>query len=73
MKISLPDSITTWVIQGVAMSPTEGMCVAQPSNMTATKQLFIRLDLPYSVIKGEQVEVKATVFNMAVEDRLVSI
>ncbi|XP_064619848.1 complement C3-like [Lineus longissimus] len=59
----LPDSITTWVISGVSVSESAGMCVAKPINVTAKKEFFVHADLPYAAVRGEQLEVKATVYN----------
>jgi hypothetical protein len=59
----LPDSITTWVISGVSVSQDAGMCVAKPINVTAKKEFFVHADLPYAAVRGEQLEVKATVYN----------
>jgi hypothetical protein len=69
--ITLKDSITTWVLQGVGMSKTQGMCIAEPFNITAFKTFFIQLDLPKSAVKGEQTVVKATIFNYGNRDQPV--
>ncbi|XP_064641564.1 complement C3-like [Lineus longissimus] len=60
----LPDSITTWVISGVSVSPDQGMCVAVPTNITSRKKFFVHVDLPYAAVRTEQLEVKATVYNL---------
>ncbi|KAF8771863.1 A.superbus venom factor 1 like protein [Argiope bruennichi] len=61
--VSLPHSITTWVIQAVSVSPMHGICVAEPQKIVSFKKVFVQLNLPYSVVKNEQVEIPATVFN----------
>ena len=61
--LSIPHSITTWVVQGVGVSGTAGMCVAAPHQITVFRDFFVQLSLPYSVIRGEQIEVQATVYN----------
>ncbi|XP_075690703.1 complement C5 [Rhinoderma darwinii] len=60
--LTLPDSLTTWEIQGISMSD-KGLCVADPVQITVFKDLFIDVQLPYSVIRGEQVEIQVTVYN----------
>ncbi|XP_077140967.1 complement C5-like isoform X2 [Ranitomeya variabilis] len=60
--LTLPDSLTTWEIQGIGMSD-QGLCVADPAQITVSKDLFIDVQLPYSVIRGEQVEIQVTVYN----------
>ncbi|XP_072104650.1 complement C3-like [Mobula birostris] len=59
----LKDSITTWEIQAVSVSPTKGVCIAQPYELTVMKDFFIDLRLPYSAVRNEQVEVRAVLYN----------
>ncbi|XP_051898249.1 complement C3-like [Pristis pectinata] len=57
------DSITTWEIQAVSVSLTEGVCIAEPYELTVMKQFFIDLRLPYSAVRNEQVEIRAILYN----------
>ncbi|XP_078387506.1 complement C3-like [Cetorhinus maximus] len=59
----LKDSITTWEIQAVSVSSEKGICVAQPYELTVQKDFFIDLRLPYSVVRNEQVEIRAILYN----------
>ncbi|KAK3801074.1 hypothetical protein RRG08_027278 [Elysia crispata] len=59
----LPDSITTWSVQAVGMSQGAGLCVAPPLQVTAFRNFFVQVDLPYSVVRLEQVEARATIYN----------
>ncbi|GFR85504.1 complement component C3 [Elysia marginata] len=59
----LPDSITTWTVQAVGVSLGAGLCVAPPLQVTAFRNFFVQLDLPYSVVRLEQVEARATIYN----------
>uniref|UniRef100_A0A0B7BJ94 NTR domain-containing protein n=1 Tax=Arion vulgaris TaxID=1028688 RepID=A0A0B7BJ94_9EUPU len=59
----LPDSITTWSVQAIGMSQQAGLCVAPPLEIATFSSFFVHLDLPYSVIRLEQLEVRATVYN----------
>ncbi|XP_075896236.1 complement C3-like [Nelusetta ayraudi] len=61
--VPLQDSITTWQFLGISLSKTYGICVAEPLKVIVRKEFFIDLRLPYSVVKGEQVEVKAILHN----------
>ncbi|XP_035209021.1 ophiophagus venom factor-like [Stegodyphus dumicola] len=63
LLLSLPHSITTWVIHAISVSPSHGICVAEPKNVVSFKKIFLQLDLPYSVVRNEQIEIAATVFN----------
>ena len=63
VPVRFPDSITTWLVQAVGISSRSGMCVAEPYKVTVFRDFFIQLDLPYSVVLGEQLEVRATLYN----------
>ncbi|XP_069570698.1 complement C3-like [Brachyistius frenatus] len=62
-EVSLPDSITTWKFIGISLSSTRGICVAKPFEVPVRKQFFIDLRLPYSAVRGEQLEIKAILHN----------
>ncbi|XP_015672050.1 venom factor [Protobothrops mucrosquamatus] len=64
----LRDSITTWEVLAVSITPTKGICVAEPYEITVMKDFFIDLRLPYSVVKNEQVEVRAILYNYVDDD-----
>ncbi|XP_046718191.1 complement C4-B isoform X1 [Silurus meridionalis] len=68
-----PDSITTWEVQAVALSPTKGFCVADPQPLRVFRDFFISVKLPYSVKRNEQLEVKAVVFNYKQERLEVTV
>ncbi|KAI6061499.1 Complement C3 isoform X1 [Aix galericulata] len=57
------DSITTWEVLAVSLSKKKGLCVADPYEITVMKEFFIDLRLPYSVVRNEQVEVRAILYN----------
>ena len=63
IKAKVPDTITSWHLSAFAMSSSTGMGVANPSTLTVFQPFFVSFTLPYSVIRGEQVSVIATVFN----------
>ncbi|KAM9323882.1 complement C4-B-like [Gastrophryne carolinensis] len=60
---AVPDSITTWEIQGVGISPENGFCVAQPVNLRVFKEFHIYLKVPYSVKRFEQIELRPVLHN----------
>uniref|UniRef100_A0A8C3K310 Complement C5 n=1 Tax=Calidris pygmaea TaxID=425635 RepID=A0A8C3K310_9CHAR len=62
LSITLPDSLTTWEVQGVAISD-KGICVAAPLEMQVVKDIFLSIYVPYSVVRGEQIELKGSVYN----------
>uniref|UniRef100_A0A8C3XRS0 Uncharacterized protein n=1 Tax=Chelydra serpentina TaxID=8475 RepID=A0A8C3XRS0_CHESE len=63
VTIFLKDSITTWEVLAVSLSETKGICVAEPYEIKVMKDFFIDLRLPYSVVRNEQVEIRAILYN----------
>ncbi|KAB0392450.1 hypothetical protein E2I00_011290, partial [Balaenoptera physalus] len=63
MNVFLKDSITTWEILAVSLSDKKGICVADPYEVTVMQDFFIDLRLPYSVVRNEQVEIRAVLYN----------
>ncbi|XP_053574219.1 complement C3 [Bombina bombina] len=61
----MPDSITTWEFLAIGLSSSSGICVAHPYELMGKKLFFIDLRLPYSVVRNEQVEIKAILHNYA--------
>ena len=62
-RVTVPDTITTWVMQAIAVSNTTGFGLTPPFNLKSFKNFFVSLKLPYSAQRGEQVSVIATVYN----------
>ncbi|KAI7801069.1 complement C4-1 [Triplophysa rosa] len=58
-----PDSITTWEVQAVGISPTKGFCIAEPKPLRVFQDFFVSVILPYSVKRNEQLQVKAVAYN----------
>ncbi|XP_068027380.1 venom factor-like, partial [Melanerpes formicivorus] len=73
LPIYLKDSITTWEVQAISLSPTKGLCVADPYEITVMKDFFLDLRLPYSVVRNEQVEIRALLYNYLQEDITVRV
>ncbi|XP_044129389.1 complement C3-like [Bufo gargarizans] len=64
---NLPESITTWQFLAIGISPKSGICVAKPYEMLVRKDFFIDLRLPYSVVRNEQVEIRAILYSYVSE------
>ncbi|XP_074149042.1 complement C5 isoform X1 [Sminthopsis crassicaudata] len=60
--LTLPDSLTTWEIQAIGISD-KGICVANPLQVKVLKDVFLEMNIPYSVVRGEQIQMKGTVYN----------
>lgn len=63
INANLPESITTWEFLAISVSPKSGICVAKPYEMLVKKSFFIDLRLPYSVVRNEQVEIRAILYS----------
>ena len=53
LEVDVPDTITTWVANGYAMSSSFGMGVSDQSSPKAFQPFFVQMTLPYSVVRGE--------------------
>ncbi|XP_014676905.1 PREDICTED: CD109 antigen-like [Priapulus caudatus] len=61
---NVPDTITSWVASAFAMHETQGLGVAEESaKITVSRPFFAQLDLPYSVVRGEEVYIRVLIFN----------
>lgn len=62
LSFTLPDSLTSWEIQGIGISD-QGLCVADPVRVEVFKDVFLNAHMPYSVVRGEQIELIGSVYN----------
>ncbi|XP_043940645.1 complement C3-like [Protopterus annectens] len=72
-NVYLKDSITTWEVQAVSVSPQKGICVAEPYDIIVMKDFFIDLRLPYSAVRNEQIEIKAILYNYSPDEITVRV
>uniref|UniRef100_A0A671UDQ6 Alpha-2-macroglobulin bait region domain-containing protein n=1 Tax=Sparus aurata TaxID=8175 RepID=A0A671UDQ6_SPAAU len=62
VPFTVPDTITTWETEAFCLSP-QGFGLAPRKEIKVFQPFFLELSLPYSIIRGEHFELKATVFN----------
>ncbi|XP_036453930.1 alpha-2-macroglobulin-like isoform X2 [Colossoma macropomum] len=62
VPVTVPDTITTWETEAFCLS-SRGLGVAPSAQLRVFQPFFLELSLPYSIIRGEEFELKATVFN----------
>lgn len=60
--VKVPDTITTWETEAFCLS-ANGFGLAPRVEFTVFQPFFLELTMPYSIIRGEHFELKATVFN----------
>lgn len=71
MSLTVPDTITTWETEAFCLS-SQGFGLAARKEITVFQPFFLELSLPYSIVRGEQFELKATVFNYQSSCMMVS-
>ncbi|NXX84199.1 CD109 protein, partial [Urocolius indicus] len=74
MEVVVPDTITSWVASAFVMSENSGLGVTTaPVELEAFQPFFIFLNLPYSVIRGEQFLLEVNIFNYLKEEAEVTV
>lgn len=60
----MPDTITSWIVSAFSMDSVTGLGIApNPAKITTFRPFFVKLNLPYSIIRGESINIQAIVFN----------
>ncbi|KAM7399786.1 hypothetical protein PAMP_019030 [Pampus punctatissimus] len=72
VSFTVPDTITTWETEAFCLSP-QGFGLAPRKELIVFQPFFLELSLPYSIIRGEHFELKATVFNYLSSCIMVSV
>ncbi|KAL6471068.1 hypothetical protein MHYP_G00197180 [Metynnis hypsauchen] len=72
VPVTVPDTITTWETEAFCLS-SKGLGLASPAQLRAFQPFFLELSLPYSIIRGEEFELKATVFNYLTKCIMVKV
>jgi len=68
VPVTVPDTITTWMLHAVAVSKEAGLGMTE-DELVAFQPFFIKVDLPYSAIRGEEFPVKVAVYNYTEESQ----
>ncbi|CAI9578846.1 unnamed protein product [Staurois parvus] len=63
MKLTVPDTITTWNMGMFCTSEEAGFGLAEPVSMVTFQPFFLDLTLPYSAVRGEKFTLIVSVFN----------
>ncbi|XP_069129864.1 CD109 antigen-like isoform X2 [Argopecten irradians] len=64
LSVTVPDTITSWVATAFAVNKDTGLGLSpNPSNLEVFMPFFIRMNLPYSVVRGELLVLQVDVFN----------
>lgn len=72
LRVDVPDTITTWMLRAVALSKEHGLGIAE-AQLKAFQPFFVKADLPYSAIRGEEFPVKIAIYNYLDEAQRVHV
>ncbi|TKR94808.1 hypothetical protein L596_009045 [Steinernema carpocapsae] len=73
-EATAPDTITSWVASAFAINDDDGLGVAPTtSKLKIFRPFFIRLNLPYSVKRGEKLALQVLVFNYLEKEQDVRV
>ena len=72
LQVTVPDSITTWMLRAVAISKDKGLGIAE-DQLRAFQPFFLTIDLPYSAIRGEEFPVQVAIYNYLEESQGVLV
>ncbi|MEE8194153.1 MAG: alpha-2-macroglobulin family protein, partial [Dehalococcoidales bacterium] len=72
LRVTVPDSITTWMLRAIALSQEKGLGVVE-DELRAFQPFFLTIDLPYSAIRGEEFPVRVAVYNYLAEPQSVLV
>uniref|UniRef100_A0A0P6J8B7 CD109 antigen n=1 Tax=Heterocephalus glaber TaxID=10181 RepID=A0A0P6J8B7_HETGA len=74
VEVTVPDSITSWVATAFVISEDLGLgLTTAPVELQAFQPFFIFLNLPYSVIRGEEFALEVTIFSYLKDDTKVKV
>ncbi|XP_030803233.1 ovostatin-like [Camarhynchus parvulus] len=63
ISYTIPDTITKWKASAFCVDGLAGFGMSAPATLTALQPFFVDLTLPYSIVRGEDFLLRATVFN----------
>ncbi|XP_055347016.1 CD109 antigen-like isoform X2 [Paramacrobiotus metropolitanus] len=70
----IPDTITSWVCSAFSMNNEVGLGITKdPPKLRVFRPFFAVLNLPFSIIRGETVQLEVLVFNYLAQDQNVQV
>ena len=72
VTVDAPDTITTWNLRAVGLSKEHGLGVAE-SSLRVFQPFFMKVDLPYSAIRGEALPVRVALYNYVDAEQSLSV
>ncbi|KAM7395893.1 hypothetical protein PAMA_007252 [Pampus argenteus] len=69
IRLTVPDSITTWTATAFVISENLGLgLIEQPVELTVFQDFFLSLNLPAYIIRGEELLLEVVLFNYLSQD-----
>ncbi|XP_005101039.1 alpha-1-inhibitor 3 isoform X2 [Aplysia californica] len=73
-RVDVPKYPLSWVINGLSISRTLGLGIMQnPVRYDAARYMYIQVEHPKHIIRGEQIGVRVTVFNYWYDDDYLEV
>ena len=72
VQVTVPDTITTWMMRAIAISKEKGLGIGE-DELRAFQPFFLKIDLPYSAIRGEEFPVQVAIYNYLDEPQSVQV
>jgi len=70
----IPDTITSWIVSAFAVDRKTGLVVSEDkAKITVFRPFFLKMNLPYSIIRGEVASIQVLVFNYMDKDQKVRV
>ncbi|CAL8312262.1 unnamed protein product [Lota lota] len=74
MTVTVPDSITTWRATAFVMSENLGLGILDtPAQLTVFQDFFMSLNLPASIVRGEELVLEVNLYNYLSADLQVMV
>ncbi|XP_071844557.1 alpha-2-macroglobulin-like isoform X2 [Apostichopus japonicus] len=71
--VQAPDTITDWVGSGFCLNKDSGLGISEQVTIRAFQAFFIDLNIPYSVIRGEEIPIDLSVFSYLTDCLVVEV
>lgn len=70
----IPDTITSWIVSSFAVDRKTGLVVSDDkAKVTVFRPFFVKMNLPYSIVRGEVASIQVLVFNYMDTDQKVRV
>jgi CD109 antigen len=72
LPVVAPDTITTWQLRAVGISREKGLGISEDA-LRVFQPFFLKVDLPYSCVRGEEFPVRIALYNYLEEPQEIHV